>query len=141
MSSSWSRIRSTSAAIAASPIGASYRRAGGIFAGRPADTAPPPRYNGGMGCRSAFGGLAIMCALAMVTGTAHAARPALRIEVLSNRADLISGGDALVQIERPAGALSAPVAADVDGRDVTGAFSDGGGGGAAGLGTRRAAGP
>src|SRR4051794_34908924 len=141
MSSSWSRIRSTSAAIAASPIGASYRRAGGIFAGRPADSAAPPGYNGGMGCRSAFGGWAIMCALAMVAGTAHAARPALRIEVLSNRADLISGGDALVQIDRPAGALSAPVAADVDGRDVTSVFSDTGGGQMVGLVTGLADGP
>src|SRR3954447_10461676 len=141
MSSSWSRIRLTSAAIAASPIGASYRLALRILAVRPADTASPPGYNGGMGCRSAFGGLAIMCALAMVTGTAHAARPALRIEVLSNRADLISGGDALVQIDRPAGARSAPVAADVDGRDVTGAFSDGGGGRLVGLVTGLADGP
>src|SRR3954453_23035059 len=141
MSSSCSRIRSTSAAVAASPIGASYRRALGIFAGRPADISASRGYNGGMGCRSAVGGVAVMCALAMLTGTAQAARPAPRIEVLSNRADLISGGDALVQIDRPAGALSAPVVADVDGRDVTSVFSDAGGGGMVGLGTGLAGGP
>ena len=49
---------------------------------------------------------------------AVAAEP-LRIDVLSNRADLISGGDALVEVERPAGA---GVRVDVDGRDVSGAF-------------------
>jgi hypothetical protein len=40
------------------------------------------------------------------------------LEVLSNRADLISGGDALVAAQ-----ASGPVTVDVDGRDVTGAFA------------------
>src|SRR4051794_31470305 len=46
------------------------------------------------------------------------------IVVLSNRADLISGGDALVEIMVP-GYLnpSAGVKVDVDGRSVTGAFA------------------
>jgi hypothetical protein len=43
------------------------------------------------------------------------------IHVLSNRADLISGGDALVAIDLPEGATSADV--DVDGRSVTSAFA------------------
>lgn len=43
------------------------------------------------------------------------------IEVLSNRADLVSGGDALVEVN---GADPAAVArVDVDGRDVTGSFA------------------
>jgi hypothetical protein len=45
--------------------------------------------------------------------------PQLEIRVLSNRADLLSGGDALVEI---VGATSA-TRVDVDGRDVTGAFA------------------
>src|SRR5437763_5897783 len=61
---------------------------------------------------------------------AHAAPPAqandnlTEIRVLSNRADLISGGDALVEILLPAKAKARPdqVKVDVDGRDVTSAF-------------------
>src|SRR5438132_11854841 len=44
------------------------------------------------------------------------------ITVLSNRADLISGGDALIEIVLPAGVDPARVPVDVDGRDVTAAF-------------------
>ena len=65
---------------------------------------------------------AACCAFAaalIAAGPAQAATRDVRIEVLSNRADLISGGDALVQIARPAAA----VRADVDGRDVTSAFT------------------
>lgn len=40
------------------------------------------------------------------------------LEVLSNRADLVSGGDALVAAQ-----VSGPVTVDVDGRDVTSAFA------------------
>jgi hypothetical protein len=40
------------------------------------------------------------------------------LEVLSNRADLISGGDALVSAQ-----VSGPVTVDVDGVDVTGSFA------------------
>jgi hypothetical protein len=43
------------------------------------------------------------------------------IQVLSGRADLVSGGDALVQVGLPDGARSATV--DVNGRDVTGQFA------------------
>ena len=47
----------------------------------------------------------------------------LVIKVLSNRADLISGGDALVEILLPPKARRSKVGVDVDGRDVTGAFA------------------
>ena len=49
-----------------------------------------------------------------------AARP-MTIDVLSNRADLISGGDALVAIQLPA-RRTAGVRVDVDGRDITRSF-------------------
>jgi hypothetical protein len=60
--------------------------------------------------------------------TAAAARsiPAahlVQIKVLSNRADLISGGDALVQVILPPGADPATARMDVDGRDVTNEFA------------------
>jgi hypothetical protein len=45
---------------------------------------------------------------------------AVEIQVVSNRADLVSGGDALVDVS---GADPATVRVDVDGRDVTGAFA------------------
>ena len=43
---------------------------------------------------------------------------AMRINVLSNRADLISGGDALVEIVLPQGAKADSLAVDVGGRNV-----------------------
>jgi hypothetical protein len=48
---------------------------------------------------------------------------AMKIDVLSNRADLISEGDALVQIVVPSGVDPRIVRVDVGGRDVTSAFA------------------
>jgi hypothetical protein len=48
---------------------------------------------------------------------------ALEIRVLSNRADLVSGGDALVEIVAPQGATADALHVDVDGRDVSAAFA------------------
>ncbi|HEY9414697.1 MAG TPA: DUF6351 family protein [Pseudonocardia sp.] len=45
------------------------------------------------------------------------------IKVLSNRADLVSGGDALVQVALPTGTAPAKVRVDVDGRDITSSFA------------------
>ena len=67
-------------------------------------------------------GFVVLVALA-IAAPAHAASGDLRIEVLSNRADAISGGDALVQVERPPGAA---LTVQVGDRDVTGAFGDDG---------------
>ena len=47
----------------------------------------------------------------------------IEIKVLSSRADLISGGDALVQIVLPAGVSASSIKVDVNGRDVTSAFA------------------
>ena len=47
----------------------------------------------------------------------------LRIEVLSNRADLISGGDALVAVRIPAGVKPGKVTVKVGKRNVTHRFS------------------
>lgn len=48
---------------------------------------------------------------------------AITVTTLSNRADLISGGDALVQLALSAGATAAGLRVDVDGRDVTPVFA------------------
>ena len=71
---------------------------------------------------------ALVVGLAALSGLAPAARAAkametLQIKVLSNRADLISGGDALVEVVLPPGADPGAVRLDVDGRDVTAAFA------------------
>ena len=52
----------------------------------------------------------------------------VEIFVLSNRADLVSGGDALVEVVTPSGADASELRVDVDGRDVTASFGvrDGG---------------
>jgi len=46
-------------------------------------------------------------------------RGALQIKVLSNRADLISGGDALIEIVPPSGLAPAPVSVTVEAREVS----------------------
>ncbi|MES2488169.1 MAG: DUF6351 family protein [Pseudomonadota bacterium] len=50
------------------------------------------------------------------------------IHVLSNRADLINGGDALVQVTLPAGVTASAVKMDLNGKNITSQFSidDGG---------------
>ena len=62
----------------------------------------------------------------VLAAPAQAASGDLRIEVLSNRADAISGGDALVQVVRPPDASGVPFKVRVGDRDVTRRFdSDG----------------
>ena len=49
--------------------------------------------------------------------------PGTTVETVSNRADLVSGGQVLVQINVPAGANASSIRADVDGVDVSSAFT------------------
>ncbi|MDM0109356.1 DUF6351 family protein [Variovorax sp. J22R24] len=56
---------------------------------------------------------------------AAATRPVADTRTLSNRADLISDGDALVEIVVPNGTDSSGLNVSVDGRDVTSAFAKG----------------
>src|SRR2546428_5609839 len=60
--------------------------------------------------------------LSLAAGFAYAA-DVVRIDVLSNRADLISGGDALVAVAIPAGANASAMRVTVGKRDVTAAFA------------------
>lgn len=46
-----------------------------------------------------------------------------RIEIVSNRADLISGGDALVSVETPTGIVHSSVTIDLNGKDISSKFS------------------
>ncbi len=55
--------------------------------------------------------------------TAESCPASLAVDVLSNRADLISAGDALVEVVVPATTSASAVAVDVDGTDVTSAFA------------------
>jgi hypothetical protein len=71
-------------------------------------------------------GLAALVAVPGALGATSGARsnggqPELR--VLSNRADLVSGGDALVEVVLPARVDPSTVRVSVDGRDVTSAFA------------------
>src|SRR3954454_14781259 len=70
-------------------------------------------------------GLVLLVAL-VLAAPAHAASGDLRIEVLSNRADAISGGDALVQVVRPPDASGVPFTVKVGDRDVTRGFDNDG---------------
>ena len=77
------------------------------------------------------GGLINACVVAasITAATVCAATPAqaverkLSIEVLSNRADLISGGDALVSIDLPDGTAPHDVTVRLNGSDVTSQFA------------------
>src|SRR4051794_15298251 len=72
-----------------------------------------------------FGGSAglVVLGVLLLATPARAASGDVRIDVLSNRADMISGGDALVQVVRPA---DAPFTVKVGDRDETARFgSDG----------------
>jgi hypothetical protein len=72
-------------------------------------------------------GFAVAVATAVVLVIAGAgsalAASAPKIQTLSNRADLISGGDALVEVKAPAGADVSKVVVKVNGRDRTSAFA------------------
>jgi hypothetical protein len=70
-----------------------------------------------------------IAATGTITGTASSTTQgsqgseALQIKVLSNRADLISGGDALAEIVLPRGAKAADLSVHLEGRNVTEAFA------------------
>ena len=68
----------------------------------------------------AIGTLLLLLCAAVPAG---AATPSLGIDVLSNRADVISAGEALVDVKVPAGVNPAKVRVLDDGRDVTGSFA------------------
>ena len=68
----------------------------------------------------------LLLSLLFVLGPAQAALAAgndMSIEVLSNRADLISGGDALVQVHRPSDSAGLPLTVMVGGRDESTRFN------------------
>lgn len=62
-------------------------------------------------------------AVAFLSGGSALAAEALDIRVLGNRADLVSGGDALVEIVVPAKADPAGLKVAVDGRDISAKFA------------------
>jgi hypothetical protein len=70
-------------------------------------------------------GIAAGLALAslMAAPALGADKPALKIDVLSNRADVISAGDALVAVKLPAGVSASAVTVTLDGVNVTDQFA------------------
>src|SRR6266511_5946041 len=100
----------------------------------PSFGSPRPRRSPMKRAREGVAVLAavVVCALAAMLPSAAvpaagakvpAAAAAMKINVLSNRADLISDGDALVRIVVPGGVDPSSVKVDVGGRDVTSAFA------------------
>ena len=69
--------------------------------------------------RKAFA-LAIASVLAVAGDGLSQSRAPLEIRILSSRADLVSGGDALVEIKAPAGTPLDRLALTLNGKDVTG---------------------
>jgi hypothetical protein len=71
-------------------------------------------------------GIGYAATLVMTLGLAapaQSAQASISLEVRSNRADMISGGDALVRVVLPPKTSPSTVRIDVDGRDVTRAFA------------------
>jgi hypothetical protein len=66
---------------------------------------------------------AALAAVALGAGATRADAAAVTIDVLSNRADLISGGDALVAVTLPAGTDPGAVTMTLGGSDVTSQFA------------------
>src|SRR5258705_12600754 len=64
----------------------------------------------------------VLLLFGLAAGFASAA-DVVRIDVLSNRADLISGGDAVVAVAIPAAANASAMRVTVGRRDVTAAFA------------------
>jgi len=68
----------------------------------------------------------LTCTLALtgcMLGGTDTAGPLLEIKTMSNRADLISGGDAMIQVVLPPGVEASSLKVDVDGRDVSASFA------------------
>src|SRR5258708_3277880 len=82
-----------------------------------------------MRSRFAFvcGAVALAGSVSISSPGATAARAAgtVQIVTLSARADLVSGGAALVEVILPQGVNPSDARVDVDGRDVTSAFASG----------------
>src|SRR5262249_32659863 len=72
---------------------------------------------------AAIGVLAVLTALTIpVTAQQKAAPPALEIQALSTRPEMVTGGDVLLQITGPANLSSKPLTVRVNGKDVSSAF-------------------
>lgn len=75
--------------------------------------------------RRLIGLLATACAVFVSFGaSAQAQTPALQLNVLSTRADLISGGDALTSITLPAGTKASSVTVTLNGSEITNQFAE-----------------
>src|SRR4051794_40012541 len=70
--------------------------------------------------------LTLLAALTPASALAAKQQP-IQIKTLSNRADLVSDGQALVQIRLPRGADASHLKVTLEGRDVSDAFSHGSG--------------
>jgi hypothetical protein len=66
---------------------------------------------------------ACLAALSVAGPSSASASSRMQIKVLSNRADLVSGGEALVEIVPPSGVRARRVRASLNGRDVTREFA------------------
>ena len=64
-----------------------------------------------------------LCATLLVTAQAGEAPSSIQIVSLSNRADLISGGDAFIEVRVPTSVALNKVRLSLNGHDVTGAFT------------------
>ncbi len=80
-----------------------------------------PRHGGTFMLAGAAAILLTACSSSDDGGSGNATP--VQIQTVSNRADLVSDGDALVRIELPASANAASLRVDVDGRDVSSAFA------------------
>lgn len=67
--------------------------------------------------------IATAAVAALLAGCGSDTGPPVEIRTLNQRADLVSGGDAMVEIVLPTGVVASGLRVDVGGRDVTSAFA------------------
>lgn len=89
----------------------------------------PRRLHGG----ARLGAVALASLVLASCGGGGGDDATLQIRTLSNRADLVSGGDALMEVVLPRGSAGVNLKVTADGRDVTSAFSRGSDGRTVGL--------
>jgi hypothetical protein len=70
-------------------------------------------------------GLAVSALAAEGCGPAGGARNGFALQIVSNRADLLSGEDALVRVDAPGGVETADIRVTLNGKDVTSMFRSG----------------
>src|SRR5262249_58727576 len=88
------------------------------------------KHNSAIVCRAAA--VLLVCLFSWLSATAQSHQK-LEIRTLSSRPDMVSGGDALVEVKTPVGVTVSQLTLTLNGKDVTGQLKEEGAGNFRGL--------